>query len=188
MSRRETLSNFLQEYESQTEKFRNHTIFKEFFKIKVERSKMHDMDRFSLSKFDGSPTCSATTWVEELQTYLQQHQVSEDEAIRVTALHFEGKAYAWWMFESFSLKNVNTSSFENFTKQLVERFDKKHKTIKPIKLFHKLGGRTNSKPLWKPIGGAHILHDTLLEARSLFHNLGKEGMKVPFATEDPLIE
>ena len=32
------------------------------------------------------------------------------------------------------------------------------------------------------------MHDILLEARSLFHNLGQEGMKVPFAKEDPLIE
>ena len=138
--------------------------------------------------FDGSPTCSAKAWVVEMCTYLQQHQVFEEEAIRVAALHFEGKAYAWWMFESFSLKNVNTSSFAKFTKILVERFDTKHETIKPMKLFHKLGGPANSKPLQKPIGGDHIFHDTLLEARSLFHNLGKEGMRVPFVKEDPLIE
>ena len=78
---------------------------------------------------------------------MQQHQVSEDEAIRVAVLHFEGKAYAWWMFESFSLKNFNTCSFTNFTKKLVERFDKKHEKIKPMKILHKLGGPTNSKPL-----------------------------------------
>ena len=89
------------------------------------------MNIFTLSTFDGSPICSARAWVEELHTYLQHHQVSEDEAIRVAALHFEGKAYAWWMFESFSLKNVNTSSFSKITKRLVERFDKKHETIKP---------------------------------------------------------
>ena len=100
--------------------------FKEFFKIKVERSKLNDMDKFSLSTFDGSPTCSTKAWVEELHTYLQQHQVSEDEAIRVAALHFEGKAYAWWIFESFSLKNENNSSYANFTRILVERFDGKH--------------------------------------------------------------
>ena len=190
MLRRETLSNFLQEYESQTENFRDHITFKDFCKIKVERSKLNIMDIFYLSTFDGSPTCSTKSLVEELHTYLQQHQVYENEAIRVAALHFEGKAYAWWMFESFSSKNVNTSSFAKFTKRLVGRFDKEHETIKPrqIKLLHKLEGPTNSKPLQKPIEEAHILHDTLLEARSLFHNLGQEGMKVPFAKEDPLIE
>ena len=39
MPKRETLSDFLQEYESQTQKFRDHITFPEFFKIKVERSK-----------------------------------------------------------------------------------------------------------------------------------------------------
>ena len=53
MPKRETLIDFMQEYESQTEKFRDHITFQEFFKIKVERIKQHDMDRFSLSNFDG---------------------------------------------------------------------------------------------------------------------------------------
>ena len=39
MPKRETLSDFLQEYESQTKKFRDHITFPEFCKIKVERSK-----------------------------------------------------------------------------------------------------------------------------------------------------
>ena len=104
MTRRETLSDFLQEYESQTQNFRDHITFREFFKIEVKRSKQHDMDRFLLSNFDGSPTCFARAWVEELDNDLQQHQISEDEAIKVAALHFGGKDYAWWIFESFSLK------------------------------------------------------------------------------------
>ena len=71
---------------------------------------------------------------------------------------------------------------------MVEIFDTKHEAIKPMKLFHKLGGLTNSKPLQKPIGGNHILRDTLLKERYLFHSLGQEGMKGPFEKEDPLIE
>ena len=82
------------------------------------------MDRFLLSTFDGSPTCSARAWVEELDTFLQQHQISEDEAIKVVALHFGGKAYAWWIFESFTLKNANNSSYERLLKTMVEKFDK----------------------------------------------------------------
>ena len=71
MSWRGTFSNFLHEYESQTEKFRDHITFKYFCKIMVERSELHDMDICSLSTFDGSPTSSAKAWVEELSTYLQ---------------------------------------------------------------------------------------------------------------------
>ena len=52
-------------------------------------------------------------------------QILEDEAIKVAALHLRGKAYAWWIFESFSLRNVNISSYANFTKALVENFDRR---------------------------------------------------------------
>ena len=81
------------------------------------------MDIFLLSTFDGSPTCLAKAWVEELDSYLQQHHISKYEAIKVVALQIGGKAYAWWIFEYFSLKNENTSSYERFTKTLVEIFD-----------------------------------------------------------------
>ena len=39
MLERKTLSDLLQEYESQTERFRDHNTFQEFCKIQVERSK-----------------------------------------------------------------------------------------------------------------------------------------------------
>ena len=53
MTRRETLSDFLQEYESQTQNFRDHITFPEFFKIKVKRSKQHDgVDSFYLLLID----------------------------------------------------------------------------------------------------------------------------------------
>ena len=39
MPKRRTLSDLLQEYESQTERFRDHTDFQEFCKIQVEKSK-----------------------------------------------------------------------------------------------------------------------------------------------------
>ena len=70
MTRSETLSDYLQEYEYKAKKFRDHITFQEFCKIKVERSKHHDMGRFFLCIFDGSPTCLARARVEELHTYL----------------------------------------------------------------------------------------------------------------------
>ena len=71
-----------------------------------------------------SDLCSVKSWVDELDTFLQHHQIPEDEAIRVAALHMRGKAYAWWIFESFSLKNVNISSYAKFTKALLKIFDR----------------------------------------------------------------
>ena len=97
--KKETLGDYLQEYESQSKGFKDHLNFQGFCKIKEEsstRSKQHG--RFFLSTFDGSPKYPTRAWVKELDTYVQQHQVSEKEATKVAALHLEGKAYAWWLF------------------------------------------------------------------------------------------
>ena len=91
MPKKETLSDYLQEYESQSKRFKDHLKFQGFCKIKEERStrcKQHDVGIFFLSTFDGSPKYLARAWVEELDTYLRQHQVSENEAIKVAVLHF----------------------------------------------------------------------------------------------------
>ena len=69
--KRRTLSDLFQEYESQNERVRYHTDFQNFCKIQVEKSKQQDVDRFLLSTFEGSPTCSAGAWVKELDSYLQ---------------------------------------------------------------------------------------------------------------------
>ena len=61
---------------------------------KSTRSKNQSEGRFFLSIFYGSPLCPARAWVKELDTFVQQHQVSEFEAIKVAALNFEGKVYA----------------------------------------------------------------------------------------------
>ena len=82
--------------------------------------------------------------MEELET-LQQHQMPEDEAIKVAALHLRGKAYAWWIFESFSLRNVNIASYASFTKALVEIFDTRiHETH-----IVQINMKTQIKPLHK---------------------------------------
>ena len=51
MPKRETLSDLLQEYESQTKTFRDHITFLEFYKVKVERRKQQNGSRFFLSTF-----------------------------------------------------------------------------------------------------------------------------------------
>ena len=56
VARSENLSDFMKEYESQTQKFRDHLSFSEFCKIKVKGRKQQD--RFLLSTFGGSPTSS----------------------------------------------------------------------------------------------------------------------------------
>ena len=74
--KRETLGDYLQEYESQSKRFKDHLNFQGFCKIKEERStrrKHHGVGRFFLSTFDGSPKCPARAWVKELDAYMKQH-------------------------------------------------------------------------------------------------------------------
>ena len=121
----------------------------------VRRSKQHNDDIFLLSIFDGSPTCSARAWIEELDTFLQQHQIPEDEAIRVAALHLGGKVYAWWLFEPFTMKNVNTSSYAMFIRTLIRRFSRRNSethveetnTFKQTKPLHVMEETIDSKSL-----------------------------------------
>ena len=91
----------------------------------MEKSKEQDADRFLLSTFEGSLTCSTGAWVKELDSYMQQHHIFEYETIKFAVLHFKGKAHAWWIFESFSLKNANTSSYARFIEILMGRFGEK---------------------------------------------------------------
>ena len=129
----ETLGDYLQEYESQSQRFKDHLKFQGFFKIKEhrrpsnynrsKRCKQHELGRLFIYTFYGSPKCTTRAWVKELDTYLQQHQVLEDESIRVAALHLEGKAYAWWFYETSSLNHVKVATYAKFTKRLVKIFD-----------------------------------------------------------------
>ena len=139
----------------------------------VGRRKQHNVDRFLLSIFDGSPTLSAKAWVKELDTFLQQHQISKEEVIRVAALHFGGKVHGWWLFESFSLKNENNSSYAMFIRALMGKFGgKKSKTHmeetnipRKTKPLHMMGEFMGSRSLQKPLEEVDILHGYLLEAR-----------------------
>ena len=156
----------------------------------MEKSQQQDLDRFLLSTFAGSPTCSVGAWVKELNSYLQLHHIYGDEAIRVAVLHFRGKVHAWWIFESFSLKNANTFSYARFIKTLMERFGEK------IPKTHEQGKPEKTKPLHvmeetpfqKTMIGANVLHYTLPEGKPPVHILEQEGMGITFSQRDPIIE
>ena len=117
---------------------------------------------------------------------MQQHQISKDDAIKVAALHFGGKAYAWWIFEYFALNNANISSYARFIKALVGRFDgnnsetheEKKNKIKQTKTLHVMDETINSIPLQKNNEEANILYRTLLEARHLSHVPKQKDMEV----------
>ena len=127
----------------------------------------HTLDRFFLPTFDGSPKSSTMSWVRKLDTYFQLHQISEEEAIREETLHLEGKAYAWWLFESSSLNNENISTYAKFTRRLVKRFDfKPYETSlgektkpKNSEPFHELEGSMKPTPFQNIVEGVkYLLH------------------------------
>lgn len=192
------LGDYLQEYEAQSKGFKYHLKLQGFCKIKEEiitRSKQHGVGIFFLSTFYGSPKCPARAWVKELDNYVQQHQVSENEAIKVAVLHLEGKAYSWWLFEYFSLKNENTSTYAKFIRRIVERFDEKSyetpsiESIKPYqtKILHGLARSINSAPFQKTIEGEGNLYDTFPKAKSPLHediSSQEEDMEIPPSKED----
>ena len=97
--------------------------FQGFFKIKEARSSSHKRSkrgRIFLSHFDGSTECTTKAWVEELDSYFQLHQVSEEEAIRGAVLHLKGMAHDWWFNDSTSFFHANVKTYVEFTKKFGE--------------------------------------------------------------------
>ena len=83
------------------------------------------MGRLFLPKFDGSSSSSAKAWVENLDIYFQLNKVPEIEAIKITALHFEGEGHNWWFHWLSTLGHANVTTYSEFTRILVEMFDRK---------------------------------------------------------------
>ena len=47
----------------------------------------------------------------------------EAEAIKIVVLHFHGEAHDWWFHGISTLGQNNVSTYAEFTRRLVERFD-----------------------------------------------------------------
>ena len=83
------------------------------------------MGRFFFPKFDGSSSYSAKAWVEKLDIYFQLNKFPEVEAIKIAAPHFEGEAHNWWFPGLSTMGHNNVSTYAEFTRILVEIFDRK---------------------------------------------------------------
>ena len=49
----------------------------------------------------------------------------EEDALKLSILHLEGEANDWWFHGLKTLGHDRISSYEEFAKALVERFDRK---------------------------------------------------------------
>lgn len=74
--KKEYLGDYLQEYESQSERFKENLSFLELYQLKEEISNsysrrrgcmQHTLGRFFLPTFDGSPKDSAKSWVRKIE-------------------------------------------------------------------------------------------------------------------------
>ena len=65
----ETLSDYLQEYESKSWEIKEHLSFQEFCQLKEERRARNRRrrGRFFLPNFDGSSTCTVEEWIDQLE-------------------------------------------------------------------------------------------------------------------------
>ena len=50
----------------------------------------------------------------------------EEDALKMAILHLKGEANVWWFHGLKTLVHDHISSYEDFSKALVERFDRKY--------------------------------------------------------------
>lgn len=136
----ESLEEYFMEYEYQTQRFKYHLIFQGFCQIKDNRGprhhhrgggltqnhdRHHTTGRLFLPNFDGSSKCTAKSWVEKLDIYFQLKKFLEMEAIKIAALHLEGEAHDRWFHDLSTLVHSNVTTYLEFTRRMVERFDRR---------------------------------------------------------------
>jgi hypothetical protein len=86
---------------------------------------MRKVWKLMIPSFDGSNKCTTRAWVQKLDTYVQLNTMSEVEAIKFSTLHLDEEAHEWRYHGLVTLGHAIITSYLDFTKKLMERFDKK---------------------------------------------------------------
>ena len=81
--------------------------------------------KVNLLPFDGSGVITAWSWVLKVDTYFQLNRMPEEEAIKFVALHLEGVVHEWWHHGLVTLGHNQVTSYIEFAKRLIDRFDGK---------------------------------------------------------------
>lgn len=85
----------------------------------------HKIGKLQIPSFDGKKM-TIRVWVHQLQTYLVLNpSMTEEEAINFASLHFDGDALEWWRHGMSNQGYGSITSFKEFTRQLVKKFDQK---------------------------------------------------------------
>jgi hypothetical protein len=104
----EYFTDYLREYQTLGDDFRNSMSLQDFCTIKY-KNRPRDFNRgpqswelqqkvgkLSIPYFDGSRKCTARAWVQKLDTYFQLNPMTKSEAIKYATLHLDGEAHEWW--------------------------------------------------------------------------------------------
>lgn len=92
--------------------------------------------KVTLPKFDGSAKSSTKAWIQKLDTYFHLNPLPETDAIRFATLHLEGGAQEWWYHGMITLDHSHITSYTEFTRRLLERFEKKDSKLHFRELAH----------------------------------------------------
>jgi hypothetical protein len=122
------------EYNAMIAGFRRQVSMGEYFYLKMKRRSMERYKgvselgprarKMELPSFDGSDHIQVTTWVQKMDAYLQLNPMEESEAIKFATLYLMGKAREWWFYGITTLGHGCTTSYQEFTQRLIDRFDK----------------------------------------------------------------
>ena len=86
----------------------------------------YTIGKVTIPSFDVSSQISASVWIQKLDVYFQLNPMVEEDALKMPILHLEGEANDWWFHGITTLGHDNIASYEYFSKELVERFDRKY--------------------------------------------------------------
>ena len=81
--------------------------------------------KLSLPYYGASGKMTTLVWVQKIDTYLQLNPMLEEEAIKYVAIYLDGPTNKWWDHGMVTLGHNQITSYEEFTKRLIERFDTK---------------------------------------------------------------
>ena len=62
--------------------------------------------------------------MQKLDTYFQLNPIIERDSIRISTFHLEGDAIYWWFHGLRTWGHNTVTTYEDFTKTLVNRFDR----------------------------------------------------------------
>lgn len=81
--------------------------------------------KFTLPNFDGGENISARIWIQKMDTYFILDPMKEANTIRFCTLHLEGDAQEWCYHGLITLGHIHITSYQEFTRRLLERFEGK---------------------------------------------------------------